>query len=259
MFFALSAYAQEPPQNPATAEADSRATETIEVASARRGLLDTGPSAGGFTLVARQSTMRTSLFTQTRSRLTRTFRFLGADDAPIVNGACILRTEGRSLLGVDWNQRTTQLYACAVENQPEGQFAFEVAVPAFREGGFSLGGFSMSAQEDVPAAEQQAVLRGRMIYRGVAYEAVPTGFDEHRGGGFAMGGVGQRRIVQGFNITRDGADVGRVMFNMRDISEGVITAPAADAASREAVLFMALQLQAMPDLFSPNVREEIAN
>lgn len=146
-----------------------------------------------------------------------------------------------------------------MENQPEGQFAFEVAVPAFREGGFSLGGFSMSAQEDVPAAEQQAVLRGRMIYRGVAYEAVPTGFDEHRGGGFAMGGVGQRRIVQGFNITRDGADVGRVMFNMRDISEGVITAPAADAASREAVLFMALQLQAMPDLFSPNVREEIAN
>lgn len=230
----------------------------MDIAGARRGLMEAGSSVGGFTLVARQSTMRTSLFTQTRSRLTRTFRFLGANDAPIVNGACILRTEGRSLLGVEWNQQTTQLYACAVEDQPEGQFAFEVAVPAFREGGFSLGGFSMSTQEDVPAAEQQAVLRGRMIYRGVTYEALPTGFDEHRGGGFAMGGIGQRRIVQGFRITREGAEVGRVMFNMRDTSEGEITAPVADADGKEAVLFMALQLHGMPDLFSPNVREEIS-
>lgn len=260
VFVALSANAQDQPRSTAaTAVAASAAVDTVEITSARRGLMEAGSSAGGLTLVARQSTMRTSLFTQSRSRLTRTFRFLGANDAPIVGGACILRTEGRSLLGVEWNQQTTQLYACAVEDQPEGQFAFEVAVPAFREGGFSLGGISMSAQQDIPAAEQQAALRARMVYRGVTYEALPTGFAEQRGGGFAMSGIGQRRIVQGFTITQDGAEVGRVMFDMRDASNGAITAPSADANSREAVLFMALQLHAMPDLFSPNVRQELAN
>jgi hypothetical protein len=258
-WFPLSANAQEMSPQTASVSAAPVPAEAIEIASARRGLMFAGSSAGGLTLVARESTLRTSLFTQDRSRLTRTFRFLGADDAPIVGGACILRTQGRSLLGFQWNQRTTQLYACAVEDQPEAQFAFEVAVPAFQESSFSIGGFSMSAQDDVPEAEQQAVLRGRMVYRGVTYEAVPTGFDEQRGGGFSIMGAGQRRIVQGFIIMRDGAETGRVMFNMRDASGGTITAPVADAEGREAVLYMALQLHAMPDLFSPNVREEIAN
>lgn len=37
------------------------------------------------------------------------------------------------------------------------------------------------------------------------------------------------------------------------------TAPVADADGREAVLFIAMQLHAMPDLFAPGVREEMTN
>ena len=234
-------------------------TETLDVAAVRRGLLDSGGSAGGLTLVARTWQMRTNLFTQTRSRLTRVFRLMGPEDAAMINGACILRTEGRTLLGVDWNQRTTQVYACAVEDQPEGQFMFEVAVPAFREGGFSFGGFSVSTQGDVPAEEQQAILRATMLYRGVAYEARPTGFAAHQGGGFSMMDGGQRRIVEGYSITRDGVAVGGIAFNMRNEDDATVTAPVVEADGREAVLYMVLQLMAMPDLYSPNVREEVAN
>jgi hypothetical protein len=234
-------------------------TETLDVAAVRRGLLDAGGSAGGLTLVARTWQMRSNLFTQTRTRLTRVFRLLGPEDGAMINGACILRTEGRTLLGVDWNQRTTQVYACAVEDQPEDQFMLEVAVPAFREGGFSIGGFSVSTQEDVPDEEQQAILRATMLYRGVAYEAIPTGFADHEGGGFSMMGGGQRRIVEGYSITREGEPVGGIAFNMRNVDDATVTVPVADADGREAVLYMALQLMGMPDMYSPNVREEIAN
>jgi hypothetical protein len=232
------------------------AMETLTISGARRGLMG-GGTVGDHTFVSRVSIMRTSLFAQDRSRHTRTFRYLGASDAPIVNGACILRTEGNSLLGFTWDQETTQLYACAVEDQAPGQFAFEVAVPAFKQGGFSLGGFSMTVEEDIPAAEMQAVLKALVVYRGVTYEALPTGFDDTTSPVFAFSASNGRRVVQGFSIRREGVEVGRVMFNNRDAARGTFTIPVSEADGREAVLFIAMQLHAMPDLFAPAVREEI--
>lgn len=226
--------------------------ETLEIGGADARLFETGGSAGGYSVIVRASMMQTSLLTNNRSRVTLNYRYNGADGAELLRGACRTQSGGRSLLGVRWDQATSQLYACEARDQPEGAYAIEVTLPAFREASFSLGGFSMSAGDDDVGPEAHAILHARMSFEGVVYQAEPTAFGEE---GMMM----DRRVVEGYVISRDGHPVGRIDFEGNSASRGTITAPVADADGRRAVIFMALQLLAMPDLYSSHVREEYLN
>lgn len=256
----FTALAQETaPTAPASAESAASASptyavpvESVEIGGARARLLETGGAAGGYAVIVRTSMMQTSILTNTSANVNLNYRYTGADNAELLRGVCRLRSSGRSLLGVQWNQSTSQLYACEARDQPEGAYAIEVMLPAFREASFSLGGFSMSAGDDDFGPEAQAILRARMSFEGVAYEAAPTAFGRE---GLMM----DRRVVEGYVISRDGQPVGRIDFEGNSANRGTITAPVADADGRRAVIFMALQLLAMPDLYSSTVREEYLN
>jgi hypothetical protein len=188
---------------------------------------------------------------ETKSKVNRKFRFLGAGDAEIHASSCILRTEGNSAFGIEWNQRNAELFTCSVEGQQPEQYLLEVALPAFPQGGVRFGGFSMSVAPNTAPAELQAVLRARMVYAGATYEARPTGFEDDSG--FRR----FERIVKGYQITRNGQPVGGVTFDTRNSNRLTMTAPARAEDGRDAVLFMALQLADMPDIYSSEVRDAL--
>jgi hypothetical protein len=190
------------------------------------------------------------VLTKTRSKLTNSFRFLGPGEALLQTGKCTIKTDGRSMFGVEWNQLTTQLYACEIKDRPADSYAMEVALPAFKQTGLSLGGMSISTSGDSNDPAIQAILRGRMTYGGAKYEAVPTGFDQ-------ITPISGHRVVQGYVITRNGTPVGQIAFQGASTTKGSLTAPVSAADGREAVIFMALNLLVMPDLYSPAVREEM--
>lgn len=233
------------------------AVEALEIGQARAGLMETGRSAGGYAFIARTTGHRTNGLSLSRDawRLSVNYRFVGAENAELLSGVCRLDSEGRSLLGVQWDQRTSGLYACTTEGQPEGAYAMEVTLPAFREAsagfGFGVGGISIGGGDDGDEPDLQAILRARASYEGVTYEATPTGFGQE--------GFMDPRVVQGFIISRDGQPVGRIDFEDNARNGGTVTAPTADADGRRAVLYVALQLHAMPDLYSSTERDRYLN
>lgn len=224
--------------------------ETIEIAGAKGGYLEVGVSAGGYALFSRTMTV-TSSFIKTKSRIQVSYRFTGAASTPLFSGACTLKSEGVSMFGVQWDQRTSELYDCETRDQPDSQHALEVTLPALSQFGVSGGDLSFSVSNDIDTPEARAILKGRMTYGAVTYDAVPTEFGK--------AGLIGRRAVRGYVIQRDGVPVGRIDFQPRSDNRGVITAPVSDADGRPAVLFMALQLLAMPDLYAPTVRESLLN
>lgn len=232
------------------------AVETLEIGQARAGLMETGRSAGGYSFIARITGHRTNGLSLTRDawRVSTNYRLVGADNVTVLSGVCRLDSESRSLLGVQWDQRTSGLYACTAEGQPEGAYALEVTLPAFREASaglnFGMGGISIGGGGG-DETDLQAVLRARAAYEGATYEATPTGFGRE--------GLMDPRVVQGFIISRDGQPVGRIDFEDNSRNGGTITAPTADADGRRAVLYIALQLHAMPDLYSSTERERYLN
>ncbi|MEQ1820849.1 MAG: hypothetical protein ABL871_19780 [Terricaulis sp.] len=250
----FNAFAQEPA---ATAPAEVAATtaaspyavpvESLEIGGARARLMESGGSAGGYSIIVRTTTTQTSFLTRDRGRITLNYRFTGAEEVELLSGVCELKTEGRSYLGFSWDQRTTQLYACEARDQAEGVYALEVTFPGFSEAGFSNDSFGVSVGGDDASPEAQAILAARLSYEGVAYEAAPTSFSAPRL-------MAPDRIVLGYVISRDGQPVGRVDFRGNSRNRGTIIAPVADADGRRAVLYMALQLLAMPDFYSSNVR-----
>lgn len=260
----FNAFAQEPAapsEAPAAAAATTApyavAVETIEISQARAGLMETGRSAGGYSLIARTTGHRTNGLSLSRDawRLSVDYRFLGAENAALLSGVCRLDSEGRSLLGVQWDQRTSGLYACTAEDQTDGAYAMEVTLPSFREASagmsFGIAGISVGGGDDGDEPDIQAVLRARASYEGVTYEATPTAFGRE--------GFMDPRVVQGFLISRDGQPVGRIDFVDNSRNGGTITAPTAGADGRRAVLYMALQLHAMPDLYSSAERDRHLN
>lgn len=250
----FNAFAQAPA---ATAPAEVAATtaaspyavpvESLEIGGARARLMESGGSAGGYSIIVRTTTTQTSFLTRDRGRITLNYRFTGAEEVELLSGVCELKTEGRSYLGFSWDQRTTQLYACEARDQAEGAYALEVTFPGFSEAGFSNDSFGVSVGGDDASPEAQAILAARLFYEGVAYEAAPTSFSAPRL-------MAPDRIVLGYVISRDGQPVGRVDFRGNSRNRGTIIAPVADADGRRAVLYMALQLLAMPDFYSSNVR-----
>lgn len=125
-------------------------------------------------------------------------------------------------------------------------------LPTFGGGGFENDRFGISIGGDDASPEAQAILAARLTYEGVTYEAAPTNFSASRL-------MAPDRIVLGYTISRDGQPVGRIDFRGNSRNRGTIIAPMADADGRRAVLFMALQLLAMPDFYSSNVRETYLN
>ena len=241
----------DPPPAPTADATYAVATEQIAITGADAKLLEQGEAAGGYSLLYRGGQgMGMRIGTHSRSSYRNLYRFTGADGAELSTGVCRIRTEGQSAFGFHWDQQSAQLYACDMKDKPADRFGIEVAVPAFKQGHFSLGALSVQASQDIPDAELQAVLKAKMAYDGVAYEAAPTGFARATG-------LSQRRIVQGFTITRDGAPVGRIDFGRDSIHRGSIVAPTAESDGRQAVLFFAHQLSIMPDLYSSTVRAEV--
>ncbi|KAF0175916.1 MAG: hypothetical protein IV086_01380 [Hyphomonadaceae bacterium] len=225
--------------------------ETFRITGADAKMFEMGEAAGGYSVLYRGGQGWSSrIGTQGRSSYRNIFRFTDSGGVELLTGVCRIRTEGQSLFGVSWNQRSSQLYACEIKDKPADRYSLEVIVPAFKQGGFSIGGLTVEASEDIPDAELQAVLRAKMVFDGVAYEATPTAF--------ARRPVWDRRVVQGYTITRDGALVGRIDFGSDNtLHRGAITAPSAEGDGRQAVLFFAHQLSIMPDLYSSVVREEV--
>ncbi|WP_395646874.1 hypothetical protein [Terricaulis sp.] len=234
-------------QDGAPANAYAVPTETIQSGGARAGFMETGSSAGGYSWISRSSAASSNVFGRQRQTTTATFHF-DRGEANVLRGACRMRSEGTSMFGVQWNQRTTQLYTCEMRDQAPAQYALEVAVPAFNQGGFSIGGFSVSAERDIDAG-MQAILHARMVYNGVAYEASPIGF--------ARESIAVRRVVTGYAISRDGHPVGRIEFHGNSSNQSTIVLPSAETDGREAVLFMSLTLQAMPDVYSSTGRDAV--
>jgi hypothetical protein len=224
--------------------------ERLRVTGADAKLLEQGAAAGGYSTLYRGLRSGMRIVASTRSRYRANFRFTDAAGTDLITGMCQTRTEGNSAFGVRWNQRTSQLYSCEIKDKPADRFGLEVIVPAFKEGGFSIGGLTVGVSGDIPDAELQAVLKARMVFDGITYEATPTEF--------ARNPYWDRRVVQGFTITRDGALVGRIDFgNDNTFNRGHITAPTSEADGKQAVQFFAQQLYIMPDLYSSTVRAEL--
>ncbi|MGD9982040.1 MAG: hypothetical protein AB7H66_16880 [Hyphomonadaceae bacterium] len=251
--FAGAAYAQDEtaPAAPVESAPSPYAVpvETLQLSGARAGFAESGSSAGGYSLIVRRTSSSSSVFTRTRMRFSTHFRFVHGETNALA-GVCRIKMDGNSLWGIDWNQRTTQAYACEFDDQPPEQYALEVAIPAFNESRISIGNFGMTAERDVDEAELHAILRARLVYQGATYEALPTAFREET--------LWARRLVEGYVITRDGAPVGRIDFQSGNINNrATLAAPASDADGRAAVLFLLLHLNAMPDLYSPVTRGEM--
>jgi len=245
---AQAAGSKKPAPAPPPAPTYGVPTEVLQITGAKAGFMEMGAAAGEVSILYRTWVSSSEVLTKTRSKFTNSFRYLGAGETVLQAGKCTIKTEGRSVFGVEWNHLTTQLYACEIKDRAPDSHALEVTLPALKQGGFSLGGMSISASDDVNDPATQAILRGRMTYGGVKYEAVPTGFDQ-------ITPISGRRVVQGFVITRNGTPVGRIAFQGASTTKGTLTVPVSAADGREAVIFMALNLLIMPDLFSPVVRE----
>lgn len=247
------ALADPPPAPPPTEAAPAFAVpvETLQVTGGAAKFMEMGQAAGGYSLLYRGGPgMGVRIGTDSRSSYRNLYRFTDATGAELVTGVCRIRTESRSAFGVTWNEQTAQLYACDAKDKPTDRYGIEVALPAFKQARMSLGMLSIEASEDIPDAAMQAVLKVRMVYDGVAYEAVPTEFLSRLRGH-------EQRVVLGYLIKRDGALVGRVDFGRVAQNRGTITAPTAEADGRQPVLFLAHQLSAMPDMYSPSVREQV--
>ena len=80
-----------------------------------------------------------------------------------------------------------------------------------------------------------------MLYKGIAYEAVPSGIDDR------PQFIVSRRIVTGYTILRDGKPVGAIRFDGSADDKGQVTLPVAQEDGREAVIFLAAQHLAMPE------------
>ena len=221
-------------------------TETIELRA--RGMLRRTIEANEYSYSARQSTQRARIFGRTRQTIKISYAFAKADESLEMTGECTLRTEGTSIANYDFSNETLQPYACGV-GEPEGNdVALEVALPAFAASGARFGGFSisMSSEDEI---DQQGILCADMMFEGQAYQAMPTSF--------RSAGMMGARSVEGYTIMRGEELVGRIDFGRNSPTQGTVVVPVSEADGRQAVLYMALNLMEMPDLFAERVREEV--
>lgn len=222
--------------------------ESLQIGSAKgSGLLESGASAGSYSMIVKQTKSSSFFLLNSKSTFTNEFRFL-KDDLQLLDGSCTLKSEGFTMLSVDLS-KNAQAYICKFGGRSDDQYTMQVDLPQFPKSDVGIGFLALSTSSAKEDAALQAILKARLIYRGATYDAAPTGFGKQ--------GILSNRVVKGYVISRDGKSVGRVDFDGGTNHRGAINAPAADSDGREAVLFMALALNAMPDLYSPNTRSEI--
>lgn len=158
-------------------------------------------------------------------------------------GKCIVDLKNATSL---LEKTATNPYVCVFDSLGSTSYALDVVLPSIPPSG---PGVSLVKANE----ENFRALKARMRYNDVAYEAVPTGF------AFDRGEI-HRRIATGYSITQDGKLVGRIDFPDTKVivdfagsfdRKSVITAPVAESDGREAVIFFAAQLFALPEANSP--------
>jgi len=227
--------------------------ETMKLNGAKAKLFETGSAAAGRSMILSTTKSSSQVFGKTKVKLKSKFRFMKDPEEVILVGQCALRTEGTSMFGIDFSKNKLQAYACSIDSQTPEKYAMEVALPAFAE--TRIGGlFSLSVSDDTNDPEVQAILKAKILYDGIAYEATPTGFNNKL--------AFSRRVVEGYNITKDGNLIGQISFRLKGMTsvkdQGDLTIPATDTDGREAVIFIAMMLNAMPDMYSDAQRLELS-
>lgn len=212
-------------------------------AKGKPGIMWDALSAGDYNFYAKLTSMGRAggaMLSKVKYKVTVEYRFTRSDQTALLTGKCQIGAETQtSLFGLVNETASGALYACATENTTPADYALEVAVPPVGETDFKASDM-MSVSIDKDRSDgKYAKIKARMTYKGVVYEAVPTSYDASRS---------ISRIVDGYLITRDGKPVGRVDVKGTARAEGTMTVPVAEADGREAVIYFASHLIAMPEL-----------
>jgi len=224
-------------------------TEIIKVGKASGGKFgEASLSAGGYSFFAFEYAVsdgiQVKIFGAGKEKMKNVtkYRFVRSDGTPVLSGKCLIRTEEKaSIFGIYSASKNSGLYKCDFADLPESDYALEVVVPQFASAQIGI----MTIEKDDP--NRWEVVKARLRYKGVTYEAAPTGIDKRREA-FHL------QPIMGYAIGREGKPLGRVDFDFTGVQssfapKGAITAPTAEADGREAVIFFAAQLLAMPDMY----------
>jgi len=218
--------------------------EKLELEKGKGKFFETSFSVGGYDFFSRSSLTQTETgltilgSDQKKSKVRVGYRFLKSDGSKVASGVCNVETKSFSGL---WNTAVNSLYTCQFNDLSPVDYALEVAVPNIPPHG---GGFLAVWKID---PDKYKVLKARMLYKGITYEAVPTALDIDRE-------AAQERVAKGYVITLDGKAIGQIDFKGNSDNRGTITAPVAEADGREAVIFLSAQLLDMPEANSPALK-----
>ena len=241
--------AAEPAKSPAYAVP----VEPLSLGKGKGGLMTVAFSTAGYnfssaTSVESAGGVGIKVFGVSRSKKKVVVKYRVAKDGkPYDAGTCTVTAKLWSGL---WNSTENTLYTCnrKPDSTAPADFALEAAVPDIPlESG---GTISLSSAEPI----DYAVLKARMRYDGVVYEALPTEIDIKQA-------ERRMRAARGWLITRDGQPVGRLDFAPRDKGftdflgshdrKSIITAPVNAADGREAVITFAAHLMFLPEANTP--------
>jgi hypothetical protein len=238
--------AQVAPAAPAAAESPFAVpVETQQLGKAKVKMREQGFSVGEYVFASYVSAASRGvpiypMGIEMSYRVSTTWRFLKSDMSPITSGECFIDTALKSNSAMLTAATvSSDTYACAFADRTPQAFKLIVKVPPFKA---QKVGF-ISFEKDDPAMYK--VMKADMVYDGVAYEAIPTGFDHKR--------ISTRQAL-GFRILRDGKAIGQIDFVGSSRNRGTLTFPVAAADGREAVVFLAAHVMGMPDLNSPDMR-----
>jgi hypothetical protein len=238
---------------PAASPAYAVPVEPLSLGKGRGGLMTVAFTAAGYNFSSATSvegaggaTIKVFGSTKSKKKVVVKYRVL-KEGKPYDAGTCSVTARLWSGL---WNSTENSLYTCNRKpgSAASADFALEAVVPDIPlEGG---GTISISSGEPI----DYAVLRARMRYDGVVYEAHPTELDPKLA-------QQQYRVAKGWLITRDGKPVGRLDFAPRDKGfsdfmgshdrKSIIIAPVNPADGREAVVTFAAHLMFLPEANSP--------
>jgi hypothetical protein len=168
---------------------------------------------------------------KTARRIVIDYALMSPDQTPLLQARCYLGGE------YTWGmfiavERSAQAYFCGFEGKAPADYALEVVLPSATRVGTDGTALSMSVEIDDPTRFERRI--AKLTYKGVAYEARVSGFDPDRT---------MSRPVTSYAIRSDGKLIGSIALD----GSGIVTAPAEDAAAREAVIFFAMSLNLMPD------------
>ena len=222
-------------------------TEVITVGKAKGGkFLDAGFSVADykffdFSYTTTEGSWKVFGAGKDKNKSIIKFRFVKGEDTIVLTGKCLIRSEANvSVFQISVDSKNSGLYKCEFADVAAADYALEVVVPqlAATKMGF------MTIENDDP--HRWDVVKAKMRYKGVEYEAVPTGIDKQRE-------AFHRQPIMGYVISRDGKPVGRLDndftgFQSDLAPKGKITAPVSDADGREAVIFFASELLGMPEI-----------